>query len=220
MTEHSTHYHLSKNGVTNGPYTISQLKTMWQNGLITADCLCWAEGFDEWIDVSDILELESLAFESPKSEPQDVPSEYSDSPRAIPQSQMASSCTTAQLLKIVTQRDYMVQSYVVTAMLALLVNFVVVNQKDLSAAFQISVFVIATASSVLSCYFVFSLMRSMNTGKLGAWLCVIAIFLFPLLVGVVIVLSINSMAKKELASAGIKDGSNSSMKNQIKRMQQ
>lgn len=112
----------------------------------------------------------------------------------------------------------MIQSYAITAILALLVNFVVLNQRELSATFQLSVFTIATISGIVNCYYVFSVMRTMNTGKLGAWLCVIVVFLFPLLVGLVTVHSINSMAWKELASAGIKSGSNAYMKNQIERM--
>jgi hypothetical protein len=50
------HYWISKNGVTQGTYTESQLKSMWQNGAITADYLCWQEGFAEWIPVGSIVE--------------------------------------------------------------------------------------------------------------------------------------------------------------------
>ena len=217
MAENPAHYYLSKSGVTTGPYTMSQLKTMWQNGSVTADCLCWTDGFDEWVNVSNILE--SQPSDSPQSDPKSISSKHRDSKSQIPQTIPASSCAPAQLLRLVSHRDYMVQSYVINAMLALLVNFVVVNQRDLSSTFQLSVYFIATISSIVSCYFVFSVMRTMNTGKLGAWLCVIVVFLFPLLVGLVTVLSINGMAKKELASAGIKSGSNAYMKNQIKRMQ-
>jgi len=41
-----------------GPYHISQVKSMWNAGLITADALCWRETWPEWMLVSKFLGLE------------------------------------------------------------------------------------------------------------------------------------------------------------------
>jgi hypothetical protein len=41
-----------------GPYHITQVKSMWNSGLITADAHCWREGWPEWMLVSKFLGLD------------------------------------------------------------------------------------------------------------------------------------------------------------------
>lgn len=48
-----TLYRLSRAGEETGPYQASQILTMWDNGMITADSFCWAEGWADWRLVSE-----------------------------------------------------------------------------------------------------------------------------------------------------------------------
>jgi hypothetical protein len=46
-----------RNGdIEKGPYTKSQLRSMWDSGLITADTICWRDGLPSWILVAEALE--------------------------------------------------------------------------------------------------------------------------------------------------------------------
>ena len=65
------HYWISSGSDQKGPYTLSQLQSMWRAGLITADTLYFQQGFDEWAPISLITDL----LDPPKpSSP--VPSAY------------------------------------------------------------------------------------------------------------------------------------------------
>jgi hypothetical protein len=72
---------------------------------------------------------------------------------------------------------------------------------------------------ILTCYYVYVLMRAMKSGRLGASICVLVVAFIPF-VTIVTTISIYFMAKKELVNAGVKIGSASFMKNQIQRMKQ
>lgn len=48
-----TLYRLSRAGEETGPYQASQMLTMWEHGMITADSFCWAEGWADWRLVSE-----------------------------------------------------------------------------------------------------------------------------------------------------------------------
>lgn len=50
-------YHLSKQGETLGPFTLTQLQNMWRSGLVTSDSYYWKEGFAEWQPITSIIEL-------------------------------------------------------------------------------------------------------------------------------------------------------------------
>ena len=51
-------YWISANGgEPTGPYTISQLQSMWKTGAITAAHVFWRDGFEKW---KPILEIETL----------------------------------------------------------------------------------------------------------------------------------------------------------------
>jgi uncharacterized membrane protein YhaH (DUF805 family) len=47
-------FHVSDGGEMRGPYEISQLRSMWGQGLITATALYWREGMEEWRPVSEL----------------------------------------------------------------------------------------------------------------------------------------------------------------------
>ena len=51
------HYYLTVGSDQKGPYTLSQLQTMWRAGSITADTLYCQQGFDEWVSISSLAEL-------------------------------------------------------------------------------------------------------------------------------------------------------------------
>jgi hypothetical protein len=72
-----------------GPYHITQVKSMWNTGIITADTICWGEGWSQWMLVSTFLGLEeqteisnqkSPVFKTPESTrtPTDVRSRSTD----------------------------------------------------------------------------------------------------------------------------------------------
>ena len=42
-------YHICINGQVKGPYSKGQLKSMWENGLITSDTQYWREGLNDWL---------------------------------------------------------------------------------------------------------------------------------------------------------------------------
>lgn len=50
-------YYLQKDGAQTGPFTIGQLRSMWQSGSITAQSLYWFEGATEWRPLINILRL-------------------------------------------------------------------------------------------------------------------------------------------------------------------
>lgn len=63
--------HISDGGEARGPYDLSQLRSMWGQGLITAAALYWREGTDEWKPVSelDLEEIEGSGRRRTKSAP-------------------------------------------------------------------------------------------------------------------------------------------------------
>lgn len=64
-------YYIAQNDETNGPYTIGQLRTMWNSGAITGETLYCQEGWSEWLPLSAMIEK----FEPPASIlPQNAPS--------------------------------------------------------------------------------------------------------------------------------------------------
>ena len=50
-------YYLQKDGAQTGPFTIGQLRSMWQSGSITAQTQYWFEGAPEWRPLINILRL-------------------------------------------------------------------------------------------------------------------------------------------------------------------
>jgi len=50
-------YYLYLNDEQKGPYTLSQIQSMWRSGNITGNTLYWQDGFSEWIPLSTILHI-------------------------------------------------------------------------------------------------------------------------------------------------------------------
>jgi hypothetical protein len=66
-------YYILRGDSQSGPYTTSQLRSMWHSGSITGDMLFWTDGMKEWQPLSAIKDrLEPL------SEPQRVAVRQSD----------------------------------------------------------------------------------------------------------------------------------------------
>ena len=51
------HYLVLVGSEQRGPYTLSQLRSMWGSGAITADALYWQKGLDKWEPISRISNL-------------------------------------------------------------------------------------------------------------------------------------------------------------------
>jgi GYF domain 2 len=49
-------YYIIQNGEANGPYTIGQLRAMWNSGAITGETLYCQEGWSEWLPLSTMIE--------------------------------------------------------------------------------------------------------------------------------------------------------------------
>ena len=85
-------YWLTIGGEQRGPYTIAQLRSMWNSGSITVNTLYWQHGFDEWFPLSFIIDL--LEPPQPAAPPPPLPSKpqiiYAPAPK--PQHQ-TSGCT-------------------------------------------------------------------------------------------------------------------------------
>lgn len=72
------HFWVSKNGNTTGPYAESQILSMWHNGTLTVDALCWSEGYTSWASITSVIEQlmkpQSALPESSDHDP--APTEY------------------------------------------------------------------------------------------------------------------------------------------------
>lgn len=210
------HYWISNNGATQGPYAESQIRSMWQNGAITADYLCWREGFSSWVSVESIL-----AAKQSKGSTQPIHLPQGDKPQAPDVKKLVTSKSyePAELLKIVSYSGLMANFNVVAVILSALVGFAEKNTTGNSNEATLILLgnLLAFPCWILTCYYVYVLMRAMETGRLGASICVIVVFFIPF-VSILTTISIYFMAKKELVKAGVKIGSASFMKNQINRM--
>lgn len=51
------HYWLSSGSEQRGPYTLSQLQSMWRAGSITAETLYFQHGSDEWVSISLLADI-------------------------------------------------------------------------------------------------------------------------------------------------------------------
>jgi GYF domain 2 len=61
-------YYLYLDDMQKGPFTLSQLQSMWRSGAITSRTLYWQDGFSEWLPLSSILdELEPSRAPIPAS---------------------------------------------------------------------------------------------------------------------------------------------------------
>lgn len=49
-------YYILQNEETKGPYTLGQLRAMWNSGVITSETLHSREGYTEWLPLSTILD--------------------------------------------------------------------------------------------------------------------------------------------------------------------
>jgi len=52
-------FYIAEAGQTKGPYSMGQLKSMWDQGLITSDTQYWREGLDDWHLLEMLFETES-----------------------------------------------------------------------------------------------------------------------------------------------------------------
>lgn len=208
------HFWISKNGVTQGPYAESQLRSMWQNGAITADCLCWKEGFSSWVPVAAVVNSDQVVV----SAKEDVIPQQKPKTKILAVKPQASiqAYTPPELLKIASYREWLMELYVIAAMLTVIAGMADHYNKSDSYGPAL-IWLVALVCWMFVCYFVYVLMRSMKCGALGAWLCVFTVAFVPF-AGIVTTMSIYFMAKKELRNAGVKIGSTSFMKNQIRRM--
>jgi hypothetical protein len=62
----SDHYWLLIGNENKGPYTFSQLESMWKTGSITADTLYCQEGFEAWLPASSLLDKKPTVTEQGK----------------------------------------------------------------------------------------------------------------------------------------------------------
>ena len=56
-------YYVHINGKVSGPYTLGQLRSMWQSGTVMADTIFWCEGNSDWqslLSMRHLLEPPSL----------------------------------------------------------------------------------------------------------------------------------------------------------------
>ncbi|MEE9413510.1 MAG: GYF domain-containing protein, partial [Methylococcales bacterium] len=53
-------YYIAVDGNSEGPFTLDELKSKAQSGLVKADTLVWQPGMDNWQTVSEFDELKSL----------------------------------------------------------------------------------------------------------------------------------------------------------------
>ena len=49
-------YHITVQDEEKGPYSLSQLQSMWESGTITSDSLHWNTEAEEWRPIKDLVE--------------------------------------------------------------------------------------------------------------------------------------------------------------------
>lgn len=63
-------YYILQGEETKGPYTIGQLRSLWNSGAITGRTLYWREGFSKWLPLIDMVsELEQTPGPPPANPP-------------------------------------------------------------------------------------------------------------------------------------------------------
>ena len=64
-------YYILQSNETKGPYTLSQLKSMWSSGAVTGNLQFCEEGYTEWLPLSSLQYLlEPVEPEQPRYSPQ------------------------------------------------------------------------------------------------------------------------------------------------------
>jgi hypothetical protein len=192
-------YWIFKDGKALGPYAESQLRTMWQNGIITADALCCKEGEETWLPVSNVVSGEKSVSTPP------LPSLQTRAPRPQSQTRLTTYNKDA-LLKIVSYREAMVSAYLISIVFTILARFVDA---------PIMVFIAMLAWLGVAVSFV-AIVRSLNGGVFASILAFIAAF--TPLVCLVTAFFLYGWAERELKDAGVKIASAGRMKNQIRSM--
>ena len=82
MSDNNTLFYLHRDGAQTGPFTIGQLRSMWQSGSITAQTQYWFEGAAEWRPLINILAL--LEPETALTKPMPSPQQRPPSNRIVP----------------------------------------------------------------------------------------------------------------------------------------
>lgn len=70
--KHTGHYLVLVGPEQRGPFVLSQLRSMWCSGAITADALYWQKGMDKWQPISLLSDL--LDPRTPPGRPASIPS--------------------------------------------------------------------------------------------------------------------------------------------------
>ena len=64
-------YYILQSNETKGPYTLSQLKSMWSSGAVTGNLQFCEEGYTEWLPLHSLQHLlEPVELEQPRYSPQ------------------------------------------------------------------------------------------------------------------------------------------------------
>lgn len=74
-------YYLLQNDETKGPYTLGQLRAMWNSGAITGKTLHSQEGYSEWLPLSTIIDELEPAPSPPPLPPTPPPQYYRPAPQ-------------------------------------------------------------------------------------------------------------------------------------------
>jgi len=83
-------YYIWRNEQQEGPFTESQMKSMWNSGTIDMSTLYWQDGFEEWQSVSLLREI----FEAQQTAPAPKPPAKSGSQRGLITAAYIFSCTS------------------------------------------------------------------------------------------------------------------------------
>jgi hypothetical protein len=73
VSKTETVYHVANNGQQSGPYTLSQLQQLQEQGLLTPETMVWQKGSPQWSKASSYPELSSLFQTSSEDVPPPLP---------------------------------------------------------------------------------------------------------------------------------------------------
>ena len=79
LLAHAMSYYILQNDETKGPFTIGQLRSMWNSGAITGKTHFCQEGFSQWLPLSDL----QSELEPPSQPSQPSPQFYRQPPQPV-----------------------------------------------------------------------------------------------------------------------------------------
>ena len=97
-------FHLVVEGKQKGPYTLSQIRGMWERAELTADVVYWKEGMDGWLPLVELIEKATVPPSDAQSKQTEV-NKASDHPSSSQQDTIPAKKTKNQRIDYSTENE-------------------------------------------------------------------------------------------------------------------